>query len=433
MTSAERDEALLRRVSASRPGPTIVYVTLQKTAEQIAAKLERAGHPAEAYHAGMESEARDAVQDRWMKSDRGIVVATIAFGMGIDKSSVRYVYHYNLPKSLESYSQEIGRAGRDGETSVVTLLANRDDVATLENFAFGDTPAIRGLRGLVEELLSLGTEFQLSHYALSEKFDLRPLVLRTALTYLELGGVVRQKTPVYAGYKVRPLKPLAEVIGAFRGEPAQFLARIFENAKAGRTWFTLDPEEIARTLQQDRARVVRALEVVEERGLAEIAAADLRHRYARLRPSEDVEALVTDLAQRFARRENNEIDHIRQVLALAESATCHANALAAHFGEVRTAPCGHCVPCEAGGAARLPERAILPALPADLDVTRVREVRLGHPNALGDPRQAARWLVGLTSPATTRAKLSRHSLFGVLNRYSFAHVLAWLDEETAHS
>ena len=84
-----------------------------------------------------------------MASDKGIVVATIAFGMGIDKASVRYVYHYNLPKSLESYSQEIGRAGRDGMKSTVEMLACPDDVPTLENFAYGDTPTETALRSLV--------------------------------------------------------------------------------------------------------------------------------------------------------------------------------------------------------------------------------------------------------------------------------------------
>ena len=75
-----------------------------------------------------------------MASDDMIVVATIAFGMGIDKSNIRAVYHYNLPKGLESYMQEIGRAGRDGEPAVCEMLACADDVVTLENFSYGDTP-----------------------------------------------------------------------------------------------------------------------------------------------------------------------------------------------------------------------------------------------------------------------------------------------------
>src|SRR5207244_3003795 len=194
-----------------------------KPADRVAALLAHAGLPAAAYHAGMEPGERAAVQDRWMASDRHVVVATIAFGMGIDKSDVRYVYHYNLPKSLESYSQEIGRAGRDGRPSVVEMFACPDDVPALESFAYGDTPTREALLGLVRELLGVSGEIEVSHYALSDRHDLRPLVLRTALTYLELAGVLRQNTPFYAGYKLRFLKPQDEVLAAFKGEPQQFL------------------------------------------------------------------------------------------------------------------------------------------------------------------------------------------------------------------
>ncbi|HEX8242281.1 MAG TPA: ATP-dependent DNA helicase RecQ, partial [Longimicrobium sp.] len=123
----ERDGELVRRMRSRPPGPGIVYVTLQRTAERVAKLLDEAGIPARPYHAGMNDDVRAQVQEWWKASDHGIVVATIAFGMGIDKADVRYVYHYNLPKGLESYSQEIGRAGRDGEPSVVELLGGLDD------------------------------------------------------------------------------------------------------------------------------------------------------------------------------------------------------------------------------------------------------------------------------------------------------------------
>src|SRR5215213_5672058 len=110
---AEHDGLLVVRLRERPPGSTIVYVTLQRTSVRIAELLAEAGLPARPYHAGMAADERVAVQEWWAASDEGIVVATIAFGMGIDKADVRYVYHYNLPKSLESYSQEIGRAGRD--------------------------------------------------------------------------------------------------------------------------------------------------------------------------------------------------------------------------------------------------------------------------------------------------------------------------------
>ena len=436
VTDSERDALLLERLTSRKPGPTIVYVTLQKTAERVAALLRAARLEADAYHAGMESEARDAVQDRWMASDRRIVVATIAFGMGIDKSDVRYVYHYNLPKSLESYSQEIGRAGRDGKPSVVELLACPDDVAAIENFAYGDTPTVEALESMVVELLEGSNEIlEVSHYALSEAHDLRPLVMRTALTYLELSGVVRQLTPVYAGYKLRFLRPQGEVLDAFKGEPREFLASVFARSKAARIWMTIDPAALADDLGAERTRVVRALEVLEERGLVELAAADLRHRYQRLRAKgeDDPHALAVELGARFARREAQELERLAQVLALAARADCHTNALVAHFGEVRAAPCGHCVPCLTGRVAPLPKPSAEPPLPGNLDVATVRALRAHHRKALGHPRQMARWLAGLPSPALTRSKLMRHALAGELARRPFREILAWCESESEHA
>ncbi len=101
-SAEERDTQLRYLLRQQTPGPTIIYVTQQRTADILAAKLADEQFSARAYHAGLEAEARARLQDWFMQSEEAIMVATIAFGMGIDKSDIRYVYHYNLPKSLES-------------------------------------------------------------------------------------------------------------------------------------------------------------------------------------------------------------------------------------------------------------------------------------------------------------------------------------------
>ncbi len=425
----ERDALLLKRLGKRPPGPTIVYVTLQKTAERVASLLAGAGFPAEAYHAGLADDVRAAVQDRWMASDSGIVVATIAFGMGIDKAAVRYVYHYNLPKSLESYSQEIGRAGRDGLKSTVELLACPEDVPTLENFAYGDTPTEAALKSLLDDLLSRGPEFDLALYALSNLHDIRQLVLRTALTYLELDGVFKQGTPFYAGYEIQPLLPLPQLIAKFQGVHADFVRDLFAFAKRGTLWYALNPDEAAEALGADRRRVVRALEHIEEQGWGKLKVADVRQRYTRGRETEDADVLAADLAERFTRREQAEIKRLGMVLKLVTREGCQTNALVGYFGEKRGEPCGHCTYCLTGRAAILPPVPDLPSPEDLLDVNAWKALIQSHPDALADPRQQTRFLCGLTSPALARARISRHALFGALETLRFGDVLDWCQRE----
>lgn len=422
----ERDACLEKAIRERPEGSAIVYVTLQKTAERIAELLRHNGFPAEAYHAGMTAEEREGVQERWTASGRGIAVATIAFGMGIDKADVRYIYHYNLPKSLESYSQEIGRAGRDGLPSTVEMFACASDVPTLENFTYGDTPTRAALEGVVRELLSSGEEFDVSLYDLSDRHDVRQTVLKTALTYLELAGVLKQGTPYYASYRIRPFAGPEEVASAFAGEPAQFIRKLFQVAKAGRTWFTVNADEAARALEQPRQRIVRCLEVIEERGLAEIQAAEVRQRYSRVDGAQaDAGALVTELAARFEKREELEIQRLRQVLDLVTADSCQSAFLARHFGEELPQPCGHCTWCLTGKPRQMPAMPQKPPVSDEVDASRVRTLRTDHRAALGDPRQMARFLCGLSSPAVSRARLGRNPLFGSLEHRSFAEVLEW--------
>src|SRR5207253_1878754 len=188
-------DALVSRLRDQPRGPTIVYVTLQRTAEDVAEWLARQGLPAKAYHAGLESDLRAQVQDWFMVAPDAVVVATIAFGMGIDKANIRAVYHYNLPRTLENYAQEIGRAGRDGLDARCEILASESDRIVLENFTFGDTPTPEAISGLVDHVLTLGDSFDVSFYELSQTFDIRPLVLETILTYLELDGVLAASGP----------------------------------------------------------------------------------------------------------------------------------------------------------------------------------------------------------------------------------------------
>jgi ATP-dependent DNA helicase RecQ len=431
----ERNGLLLERLRERPPGSTIVYVTLQRTSVRIAELLADAGLQARPYHAGLDAEERVAVQEWWAGSGQAIVVATIAFGMGIDKADVRYVYHYNLPKSLESYSQEIGRAGRDGRPSICELFVCADDVPMLENFAFGDTPTREALAGLLSDVVHhpVGTELALSEYELSVRHDLRTLVLKTALTYLELDGLLRQGTPFYAGYRLRPLgiSSFDEVFSRFDESRARFLRRLIDTGKTGRTWTTVVPDDAAAALGEERRRIVATLEYLDQQGPVELQPAEVRQRYTLTARPDSEDELVGRLLERFGRRERAETGRIENVLALVTHEGCQVCALVGYFGEARTERCGHCSHCLSGRAQQVPQVEPKPPIETIVHADALAALRSRHPDALGAPRQQARFLSGITSPAASRAKLTKDGLFGSLAERRFAEVLAWCEAAVA--
>ncbi len=430
VTTASHDQALLDALQQQPRGPGIVYVTRQKTAEELAERLSRAGWPARAYHAGMQAEERSAVQEWFLKSENAQVVATIAFGMGVDKSNIRGVIHYNPPKSLENYAQEIGRAGRDGEASICRLLFCPDDLNALENFIYGDTPEREALTGLVQHLFAAGEQFELALVSISNRFDIRPLVLRTLLTYLELDGYLEEGTPFYADYRFKPLLSSAEILGRFEGERRDFLRALFARASRARIWCSIDLIASAKALGCPRERIVKALDWLGENGLMEVQAAGMLHRYRCLRQPDDPEALVDMLHGRLQKREAAELARLLQVVQLVASRDCRSMALARHFGEEMPAPCGSCSAC-LGEVVELPPR-VAAAIPADL-AAQIRELRSRSDDALGTARRLTRFLCGCTSPALSRARLTRDARFGLLDQAPFADVLHWAEQQLAEA
>ena len=431
-TSADaRFDVLAKRLASAKVRPAVVYVTFQKTAEEVAAYLARTGLSARAYHAGMDSADRDAVQDAFMRGACEIIVATIAFGMGIDKADIRSVIHFNLPKTLENYQQEIGRAGRDGQPSLCELLACADDAVPLENFTLGDTPTPEAVESLVRKMLRSGETFDVSRYDLSQETDIRPLVVETVITYLELDGLLRPTHTFYESTQVEFQRPESAILTGHTEDRRRFLAGLFSAGRRGPKYLTITLEAAAEQLGEPRERIVKALTWLEETGAITQKPAGLRHGFRLCGDAahRDPATVAAQLAELFAQREARETQRLNQILDFAIQPGCITRRLLGYFGEaLADENCGHCHYCRTG----TPTMAVgLPATPippfTDEDAEEVQALIFEELPQLSTPRQLTRFLCGLTSPATSRAKLTKRREFGRYTATPFRLVLGFVE------
>ncbi len=350
-----KDAMLLTRLRDTARRPAIVYVTLQKTAERVAAYLSSQGLVASAYHAGMKNEEREVVQQRFMEGDLDCVAATIAFGMGIDKSDIQSVIHYDLPKSLESYSQEIGRAGRDGRPAICEVLANLDHLTVLENFVYGDTPGKEAIASLLAEIKQHSPgQYEIKLYELSRRLNIRPLPLKTLLVYLEVAGILVPRFSYMETYSFKQLKPADDIIKTFQGERRQFVQAIFAECQAKKVWTYVDIPQVMANYGADRQRIVVALEYFAEKGWIALESKQMKEVFDALAASVDVEALSEKIFQVFLEREAFEIARLRRMLEFFTGSACFSFELAGYFGQdLGDEKCGHCSACRG-------EKVILP-------------------------------------------------------------------------
>ena len=354
---SEEKQAELIRILRSVPGTAIVYVRSRKRTKQISDELNRCGIHADYYHAGLYVKEKEDKQNKWTSDECRVMVATNAFGMGIDKPDVRLVVHVDVPNSLEEYYQEAGRAGRDGKRSYAVLLVKHTDQAILHRHiteAFPDKDFIRSVYERVGNFLgvSLGEGYQqmfdFNFTLFCRTFDLPVLPTHNALKILTQAGyiefveeietqsrvmILARKEELYDLDTVTPGadQVLQAILRLYTGLFADYVF-INEDVIAFRTG--LDPETIYKSLLE--LTRMHILHYVPRKRTPYII-----YTTSREEPRHVLipKAVYEDLRQRMS-------DRIEAVINYAYGEQgCRERQLLGYFGEQAGDDCGHCDLC----------------------------------------------------------------------------------------
>ncbi len=249
-TEKERQKiAHIKRLARTHAGSGIIYASTRKAVEQVERELREQGLRVVAYHAGMSDAVRVKAQDDFMAGRAQMIVATNAFGMGIDKPDIRFVAHYQMPGSIEAYYQEIGRAGRDRLPSTCVLLFNYADKNTHDFFIEGSYPDFGTIRDVHNALRSTGLKnIELSTSEIAKRAGVsNEMAVQSALYLLERAGHIERGAAVGADLRVRP---------GLETRPAARRLRVIAMLDGGATTkLRVNPTDIARRAALERRKL----------------------------------------------------------------------------------------------------------------------------------------------------------------------------------
>lgn len=354
--SENKPSDLLHAVS-STTGSIIIYCRSRRHTEEIARQLNSLEVPAACYHAGLAADARREAQQEWMSGRRPVMVATTAFGMGIDKADVRLVVHYDAPEDMESWYQESGRAGRDGNISTALSLYNAGDTRKLSGstkIQFPEADYLRQVYQAVAEYLQIPVGNEPDQYypfdiaAFCTRFKLKPANASAALRLLAREGLwtltdsvfrpatlrftCERQTLDQVGERYPVLGTVILILlrtysGIFRFPVPVHLAALAKTLR----W---KPEEVRKVIEQLAAMNLVDWEMHEE--------GPKLHVHHRRVASAD---LILNTARLKLLRERHEMRVGVMTAFLENEKRCRGNTVLEYFGEPAGKPCGHCDVC----------------------------------------------------------------------------------------
>ncbi|MEO6393020.1 MAG: RecQ family ATP-dependent DNA helicase [Pyrinomonadaceae bacterium] len=351
-TREEHKITHLKNLAATYEGGSgIVYASTRKAVEQTALRLADSGLRAVAYHAGMPDEQRSRVQEDFMTGRSQIIVATNAFGMGIDKADIRFVAHYQLPGSIEAYYQEIGRAGRDGLPATCTLFFNYADKRTQDFFIEGSYPPPDLIEQVYRTLADTGLQqIDLSVSEIAKRADLsNDMAVQSSLYILEKAGHIERGSKGEHQSAVKLLMSATDArakVGDRESKARTALFGLIGYAQLSeKRESELNLSAFAAFLGRDEADVRQGLRQLAGNGVISFVPARRIRGVTMLDwpPVKKLRINPTDLSRRAA----HERRKLRDMIEYSYASTCYRAFVLDYFGDMRhMSNCGTCGNCD---------------------------------------------------------------------------------------